>query len=77
MRKTAYIYCKHCGKRAYRTEREAERALDECRHKAQHMRRAGVPGIRRRERRVYECEWTGFYHTTSMRRFDTDGRVGA
>jgi hypothetical protein len=67
MRRTGYLTCKHCGKRSYRTEREAQQALGECRHRAERLRRAGVPGITRQERRTYQCEWTGWYHLTSVR----------
>ncbi len=69
MRRTAYIPCV-CGKRGWRTEREAERALGECRHKAQRLRRAGVAGISRQERRIYECDFTGYWHLTSTRHYD-------
>lgn len=70
MRRTDYLTCKACGKRSYRTEREALRALDQCQRRAQHLRRAGVVGITRHERRVYQCEWTDYWHTTSTRSFD-------
>ena len=69
MRRTAYTTCKSCGKRSYRTEREAVRALNECHHAARRVRVAGLP-VQRQERRVYQCPWTDHWHLTSMRQLD-------
>lgn len=65
MRRTAYIPCV-CGKRGWRTEREAERALGECQHRARRARIAGLT-VLRQERRIYQCDWTDLYHLTSQK----------
>lgn len=70
MRRTSYFTCPQCGKRSYRTRQEAERALGNCCRKAENKHRAKYSVIRRQERRVYECDFTGYFHLTSMRSFD-------
>lgn len=60
MRKTSYVTCP-CGKRAYRTEDEAELMLDLCRRQ-RNGRRARM---NRKENRIYRCDWTDYWHLTS------------
>lgn len=69
MRRTPWTTCKQCGKRAYFTERDAERALHDCQHAARRVRVAGLP-VARQERRIYQCDFTDYWHLTSMRSLD-------
>lgn len=70
MTSARWVTCKQCGKRAYLTQRDAEKALHGCQHRVQQLRRARVSPILRAERRIYECEWTGYWHLTSHRPLD-------
>lgn len=62
----SYVTCKFSGKRGFVTEADALRALRKARTAAEHMRRAGVKGIRRMEKRVYNDCQCGRWHLTSM-----------
>ena len=74
MRRTDWSTCV-CGKRGWRNRRDAERVLDRSKATAQRARRwvaqgkrsgSAVPRIiRRQERRVYECPFSGHFHLTS------------
>lgn len=60
-----HVTCK-CGKRAYETERQAEKALG----RVQAKRRGRNPRDVEREHRYYECPESGLFHLTKANRKD-------
>lgn len=67
MRRTKYSTCKQTGKRTFRSEQEAERALAGAKSRAKSMRVKGQER-KRREKRYYPCKHCSGFHLTSQPR---------
>lgn len=61
--------CPATGKAGYVSAHEAEKALHRAQHAARRARQSGAKGIRRRERRTYQCPDCGRFHLTSQAAF--------
>jgi hypothetical protein len=75
MKSVPHRVCK-CGKRAFQSERDAEKALG--RAQAKRDRTAASQGSGRgirREHRAYECDWGG-WHLTAENRRDYETKTG-